>query len=271
MQEMLFLFKEGADEMSNCFSDKYVRLRLLYQSSTVKVWLVRSRIGQNLYVAKCANRCTSAATDIFLEAILLQDLRHPGIPIFYELMEENTEIIMIEEYVFGVSLHQYLLYNQKISQETFLNFAIQICEIVSYLHFHRSGPIVYLDMKPEHIIVCGNRLKIIDFGIANFLPISGKNIQKFGTKKYAAPEQKSGKPIGVYTDVYGVGKVLEEMLKHLRPTERIRFRKLVLESTRRNIHFRRKDIRHLICQLNQKKNRINQNRKYLEVSAESLK
>ena len=253
MQEMLFLFKEGADERSNYFSDRYIRLRMLFQSSTVRVWLVRSRKGQGLSVAKCADRFTPAATDIFLEAILLQDLRHPGIPIFYELMEEDTEIIMIEEYVSGVPLHQYLLYNQKISQETFLNFAIQICEIVSYLHFHESGPIVYLDMKPEHIIVCGNRLKIIDFGIANFLPISGKNIQKFGTKKYAAPEQKNGKPIGVYTDVYGVGKVLEEMLVYLRPRERICFLPIIFGATRRHICFRNKNIKVLLLRLTKRK------------------
>lgn len=34
--------------------------------------------------------------------------------------------------------------------------------------------ILYQDLKPEHIIVCGNQIKLIDFGIASFLPVLEK-------------------------------------------------------------------------------------------------
>lgn len=234
--------------MSYDFTDKYQRLCLLYQSPVSSVWLVRSRKQQRLFVAKMI--CTQvSAADIFLEAELLRELRHPAIPVFYELMKENTRVILIEEYLFGVSLHQYLLYHQTISQETFLSFAIQLCEIVFYLHSHRPNPILYLDMKSEHIIVCGNQLKIIDFGIANYLPISGKIIQKFGTKKYAAPEQRSGKPLGFYTDVYGVGKVLEEMQKHLKPMEQLLYNRVVKKATRKKQNRRIQNIQELLFEL----------------------
>lgn len=241
--------------MSYDFTDKYQRLYLLYQSPVSYVWLVRSRKQQRLFVAKMICRQVSAA-DIFLEAELLRELRHPGIPIFYELMEENTRLILIEEYLTGVSLHQYLLYHQTISQETFLNFAIQLCDIVFYLHSNRPNPILYLDMKSEHIIVCENQLKIIDFGSANYLPISGKIIQKFGTKKYAAPEQMNGKSLGFYTDVYGVGKVLEEMKKHLKPMERRYYDRIVKKATRKKQNRRIQTIQDLLFELKKRQENI---------------
>ncbi|MDD6193855.1 MAG: serine/threonine-protein kinase [Lachnospiraceae bacterium] len=252
--------------MSYIFADRYRVVKTLYQSTATRVLLVKPQERDELLVVKCIRK-QNTSTDIFLEANLLQDMRHPGIPILYEIIEDETTLYLIQEYVYGDSLDHYLLYHQHISQETFLQFAIQICEIIQYLHSHQPDPILYLDMKPSHIIVCGERVKLIDFGIANFLSISGKNIHKFGTKKYAAPEQMTNEVLDKRTDVYGVGKVLAHMLTYMEPREAVRYFPIVWRATRKRRCRRTESISRLKQQLIDKgikKNRKHKNKKHLK-------
>lgn len=252
--------------MSYNFADKYRVVKTLYQSTATRVLLVKPCERDELLVAKCIRK-QNTSTDIFLEANLLQDVRHPGIPTLYEIMEDETFLYLIQEYAYGDSLDHYLLYHQHISQEMFLQFAIQICEIIQYLHSHRPDPILYLDMKPSHIIVCGDQIKLIDFGIANYLSNSGKIFHKFGTKKYAAPEQMTGDSLNTRTDVYGVGKVLAHMLSYMKLKDAIKYLPIVWHSTRKNQHRRTESISQLREQLQKiisKKNRKEKNKKHLE-------
>lgn len=255
--------------MSYCFTDKYDCIKILYQSAATKVMLVRQKGHKEQLVAKRTDKNQAVSSDIFHEANLLQEIRHPAIPIFYETIEDNDYLYIIEEYAFGDSLEKYLLYHQHISQKTFFIFAIQLCEVIEFLHTHTSNPILYLDMKPSHIIVCGKQIKIIDFGIANHLPISGKNIQKYGTKKYAAPEQTSHEKLNEQTDVYGVGRVLGVMLKYMKKADAVKYLWVVHKATRKNRKFRTKNISILKKELlhkQKKENKKLKNRKYLSYS-----
>lgn len=56
-------------------------------------------------------------------------------------------------------------------------------------------PILYQDLKPEHIILCGDQVKLLDFGIASFFTGFGKNFQLYGTSRYCAPEILRGQPV----------------------------------------------------------------------------
>lgn len=129
------------------------------------------------------------------EASLLKNLNHPGIPIIYDIEEDDTYYYIIEEFIRGESLDTFVLHQETISQELIIEFCIQLCEILDYLHHYAPYPILYQDLKPEHIILCGNQLKLIDFGIASFFTGSGKHFQKFGTKGYAAPEAVAVSPL----------------------------------------------------------------------------
>ena len=172
--------------MSYFLSDRYETIRVLYESTYTRVVLVKTIDTGDLYVIKGIRKNPATPEHFFLEASLLQDLNHPGIPILHETQEDASFFYIVEEYIYGDSLDQYLLYHQHISQDTFLQFAMQLCNIMEYLHTRNPNPILYLDLKPEHIIVCGNQLKLIDFGIAKILTSSGNDFQNFGTKKYSA-------------------------------------------------------------------------------------
>ena len=76
----------------------------------------------------------------------------------------------------------------------------------------RPEPILYRDLKPEHVILCGDgRVRLLDLGCACRLSEAWKS--KAGSPGYAAPEQlcERGHRQGVYSDVYSFGKVLAAM------------------------------------------------------------
>lgn len=153
----------------------------------------------------------SLEADFPMEAELLKNLNHPGIPLIYDIDEDDDYIYMIEEFIQGEPLDAYVLHQKNISQELIINIGIQLCDILDYLHHLSPYPILYQDLKPEHIILCGNQLKLIDFGIASFFTDSDNHFQLYGTDGFAAPEALLGQPTTTAADIFGVGKILEFM------------------------------------------------------------
>ena len=151
----------------------------------------------------------SQKADFLTEARLLKNLNHPGIPLIYDIEEDNNYIYMIEEYIQGESLETYVLHPKDISQELIIKTGVQLCEILDYLHHLSPYPILYQDLKPEHIILCGDQLKLIDFGIAGFFTGSDNYFQLYGTEDFAAPEALFGHPVTTAADIFGIGKILK--------------------------------------------------------------
>ena len=118
---------------------------------------------------------------------------------------------MIEEYIQGESLETFVSHQKSISEELIVKLGIQLCDIFTYLHHLSPYPILYQDLKPEHIILCGDQVKLLDFGIASFFTGFGKNFQLYGTSRYCAPEILRGQPVTPAADIYSLGKVLTEL------------------------------------------------------------
>lgn len=145
------------------------------------------------------------------EAKLLKNLKHPGIPIIYDMEEDEESLYIIEEYVEGESLQAILLGQKNISKRKIVNYGIQICSIIEYLHTTRPYPVLYLDLKPQHVLICGNTVKLIDFGTAISLEESGQAEFSMGTPGYAAPEQYEADGVNEKADIYAIGAVLMHM------------------------------------------------------------
>ena len=86
---------------------------------------------------------------------------------------------------------------------------LEICDALICVH---SKQMVHQDLKPSNILVThnGNNVKIIDFGLSiedsqSELKISG------GTRSFAAPELLEGKKADVLSDIYSLGKVIEQI------------------------------------------------------------
>ncbi len=145
------------------------------------------------------------------EATLLKNLKHPGIPIIYDLEEDEEYLYIIEEYIKGESLRAVMLNQTAISREKIIDFTIQICNIIEYLHNIKPFPVLYLDLKPDHIILCRDCVKIIDFGAAIYMEKEEVDYS-FGTPCFAAPEQFKSLKLDSKADIYAIGSILYFML-----------------------------------------------------------
>lgn len=199
------------DTLTHFLSDKYRLIRPLGNGAFSTVYLARHQSLESDRAIKIIPKSGTDRLTVLSEARLLKSLHHPGIPIIYDIEEDDENFYLVEEFVQGESLEQFLLHQQTISLRLFYRFAIQLCDIFCYLH---SLPLLYQDLKPAHIIVCGNQIKLIDFGSLYSLTNEGNSVKIFGNATYSAPEVLQKNPPTIQSDVYSVGKILEYLYSH---------------------------------------------------------
>lgn len=164
-----------------------------------------------------------ANTDRFLrEALLLARLRHPAIPLFYDYFLEHGYWYLVMEYVPGVTLATYVHDHAPLPPLEAINYALQICDVLNYLH-QQTPPVIFRDLKPANIILHPDgRLMIVDFGIARYFKAGQFNdTTDFGSPGYAPPEQYEGTgQTDARSDLFSLGVILHEMLSGRHPTRR---------------------------------------------------
>ncbi len=152
------------------------------------------------------------------EAGLLATLQHPAIPKVYDFFEENGRIYLALELVSGKDLETVLDEARgPLPEEQVVQWAVQMCDVLTYLHSHEPEPIVFRDLKPSNIIVTPqNRVVLIDFGIARNLVRADRKGTMIGTEGYSPPEQYRGmaEPRG---DLYALGATMHHLLTNSDP------------------------------------------------------
>ena len=204
--------------MEQILFGKYAVTGLLGAGANGQVYLARHRILEQERAIKRIPKSLPGSSSFLSEADLLKSLKHPGIPVIYDIEEDDAYYYIIEEYVRGESLEAYVLHQTTISPNFILQIGRQLCDIIGYLHA-LPQPVIYQDLKPEHIIVYGDQIKIVDFGIAAYISDDGNPYQSYGTARYAAPEKRLGLPCDEQTDLYGIGVILRFLEQFLPPEE----------------------------------------------------
>lgn len=187
---------------------KYKIISALGSGSFGTVYLSKHLQLECLRAIKVFPKPSSARDILHSEAQLLKSLKHPCIPTLYDIEEDEDYYYLIEEYVSGESLEEFLLHQSTISHDFLLNISEQLCGIFFYLHTRSPSPVLYLDLKPEHIIVCGMKVKLIDFNVSTYLSNLGNIYNLFGNKEYSAPELFQGEKPTILCDIYSIGKIM---------------------------------------------------------------
>ena len=156
------------------------------------------------------------------EAQRASALNHPNVGAIYDVVEHGGELWLVMEYIEGETLRHRL--NQPISTEEFFTIARQCCEGLQAAH---EKGIIHGDIKPENIMLTpGNRVKILDFGVARRAWSANpddatKSMETMtasgGTPAYMAPEVLLQKPDDGRSDLFSLGLVFYEMLGGAQP------------------------------------------------------
>ncbi|MCP4153731.1 MAG: protein kinase [bacterium] len=160
------------------------------------------------------------------EAQTASQLDHPNICTVYEVYDEQDHDHIVMQYVDGVTVDQ-ILKVKTLGVDKALDIAIQLCSAMIEAN---EKNIIHRDIKPGNIMVDRNGVvKILDFGLAKFqneafLKKNEKNNSNLtekgivlGTVSYLSPEQASGKPLDLRTDIFSFGVLMCEMLEGENP------------------------------------------------------
>ncbi len=148
------------------------------------------------------------------EARTAASLDHPSIVKTYECGESEGTHYIVQEYVEGESLAERIRRRGPLPSQEAAAMLLSIAEGID--HAHVRG-VIHRDVKPANVLVdATGQTKVTDFGLACRegeirLSATGAIV---GTPAYMAPEQVDaaiGK-VGPWTDVYGLGAVLYELL-----------------------------------------------------------
>ena len=187
--------------------DKYRIIKLLGQGGTAEVYLAEHIKLNSFRAIKCISKYHPLYKLQLKEAQILKDLKHSCIPIVYDIEEDEDGSYIVEQYLEGVTLKEFVSERNHLNDDIIIHFALQICDLINYLH-SVERPVLYLDLKPDNIIVTDRTIKLIDFGSAMFRDEADKNVEYYGTKGYAAPELYGNEGLDERCDVYGIGVLM---------------------------------------------------------------
>ncbi|KAJ4450880.1 hypothetical protein ANN_02312 [Periplaneta americana] len=145
-------------------------------------------------------------------------LQHPRLIQLYDAFDNGKVMCVVLELIEGGELFERVIDDDFIlTEKSCTVFMRQICEGIEFIH---KQSILHLDMKPENILCLtktGNRIKIIDFGLARKYDPQKKLQVLFGTPEFVAPEVVNFDQISYGTDMWSVGVICYVLLSGLSP------------------------------------------------------
>lgn len=150
------------------------------------------------------------------EANILATLSHPAIPKIFDFFDQNDRAYLVMEYINGSDLELLLSKTKELPIDKVIEWAIDLCDVLDYLHSYSPEPIIFRDMKPSNVMIDSlGKVRLIDFGIAKAFVPNVKNTM-IGTEGYSAPEQYKGN-VSPLSDIYSLGASLHHVLTRRDP------------------------------------------------------
>lgn len=151
------------------------------------------------------------------EANILVTLNHPAIPKIFDFFSHEERYYLVQELINGKDLDAILRGSvEPISEQQAILWALEVCDVLDYLHNHKPEPIIFRDVKPQNLMVNQqNHIVVIDFGIAKIFTSNQKGTM-IGTEGYSPPEQYRGEAT-FQTDIYALGATLHHLLTRRDP------------------------------------------------------
>lgn len=185
----------------------YEEITNFNENKKSRVFLVKNIQDNKIYIKKIL---TQYNIEIFSS---IKEVNSIHIPRIYEIIEENNQLIIIEEFINGLTLREILDKYKKIDEDLVIDYILQLCDALEEIH-NFNPPIIHRDIKPENIIISNDGvLKLIDFDASRtYKENENRDTELLGTLEYAAPEQFGFRQTDVRTDVYSIGILINVLL-----------------------------------------------------------
>jgi serine/threonine protein kinase len=197
-----------------------------------QVWKVRHKSSSNFYAIKQVQKMkVMRIIDQFKrEVSIMYSLDHPHLVKLFSHFEDDKFFYLILELVEGGNLFQKLSREQVLTERVAAQYFRELVLAVEYLHT-RSPVIIHRDIKPENILIDkAGRIKLSDFGWANYVNKTCERLTSCGTLEYLPPEMVDEKGHDTCADIWCLGVLLYEMLTGTTP-----FKASGKEKTMKNI------------------------------------
>lgn len=179
---------------------RYLILEKLKEGIGNQVFLALDTLYQKKVIIKCVKPMAHQAwlLQFQVEVQLLKRLDHPRIPKLIESYD-TLECWLVEEYIAGLELKDWL--KTAPSKEKRKEILLEIVDLIQAIH--QIG-FLYLDLKPENVLVYKDHAYLIDFNAC--LPI-GSVRPILINKDSLPPEGLQGKVMDEKADQIGLGKL----------------------------------------------------------------
>lgn len=213
-------------QLGDRISDRYVIETQIGKGGMGVVYRAHDSLVEETVALKFMNPemlRTEKGQQLFIrEAQIARRLRHENIVAVHDVSWTHDGILYLSmEYAEGQSLRAFLrkhrVERRLIDVRLTVTFLRQILAALEFAH----RTVIHRDIKPENVmILSGERLKVLDFGLAKaaheeFLKEHPESLDSprrvVGTLAYAAPEQRMKQPVDLRADIYAVGLLMHEL------------------------------------------------------------
>ena len=155
---------------------------------------------------------------VLREIKITSEIEHPNIIKIYDIMEDEKNYLVVMEYCAEGELFNYIVKKDRLSENESSFFYYQLINAIEYLHLNG---IAHRDLKPENILLGENHIiKLIDFGLSNYISENKLLVTPCGSPCYASPEMIRGEEYnGADNDIWATGIILFAMLCGYLPFE----------------------------------------------------
>lgn len=201
-------------------ADKDILTLLSYEEERAidknsNIFIVRSTEDSKLYVRKILS-IYDASIYRFLAENPIENM-----PQIMEVFESDNNLIIIEEYIEGQTLHE-IVEEGVIEPKRAVLIVKKLCCILKRLH-DLETPIIHRDIKPSNIIMTPEgEVVLLDMNVAKWYKEDEiEDTRLLGTQYYAAPEQLGYgfSASSVKSDIFALGMLLNVMVTGKFPKE----------------------------------------------------